>query len=161
MTAGSQQKLSEGDRAPDFELYTDEKESWRLSDHLDRPVLLLFFPGAFTSVCTTELDTVNTDLDRFGDARVVGISTDAPAVLKAFRSKNGFEFTLLSDHKANVSDAYGARYDEHAHPMNFDRVAKRAAFLITEDGVIRYQEVLTDARKLPNFDAVEQAIKGL
>jgi len=67
-----------GDAAPDFELYTDQNEPWRLSNHLDTPVLLLFFPGAFTSVCTTELNSVSNDLGRFQDATVVGVSTDSP-----------------------------------------------------------------------------------
>jgi peroxiredoxin len=150
-----------GDPAPDFELFSDENEPWRLSEHRGAPVLLLFFPGAFTSVCTTELNTVNNDLDRFGRAEVVGISTDSPFVLSEFRSVHGFSFPLLSDHEADVSALYGAKYQNNFTPMNLDRIAKRAAFVVDEEGVIRYREVLENAGKQPDFDAIAEVAAGL
>lgn len=147
-----------GDFAPEFELYTDENELWQLSDHLDTPVLLLFFPGAFTSVCTTELKFVNNNLDQFDDIEIVGISTDSPFVLDEYRSVYGFEFSLLSDHDAHVSARYGAKYENNFTPMNLDRISKRAAFVIDHDGVIRYREVLENAGNQPDFEAILQAI---
>lgn len=153
--------LSEGDRAPNFTLYTDEAQPWELSDHLDQPVVLLFFPGAFTSVCTTEMNTVNNDLGSFGSAHVVGISTDSPAVLSEFRSTQQFEFPLLSDHDAEVCAAYGAKYDKNFTDMKLDRVAKRSAFVIDPSGTIQYAEVLDDAGQQPDFDALKQAVQQL
>ena len=150
-----------GDSAPDFELYTDQNEPWRLSDHREAPVLLLFFPGAFTSVCTTELNTVNNDLDRFQDASVVGISTDSPFVLQEFRSVHDFSFPLLSDHEAEVSAMYGAKYQNNFTPMNLDRISRRAAFVIDGEGVVQYREVLDNAGNQPDFDAIEEVIAGL
>jgi len=146
-----------GDPAPDFELYTHDMESWRLSDQA-RPVVLLFFPGAFTSVCTTELNTVNEDLGAYDGAEVVGISTDSPFVLEEFRNAQGYHFPLLSDHDGDVSREYGAKYDGDFTPMNLDRIAKRAAFVIDEDQRIQYAEVLEDAGKLPDFEAIQESL---
>lgn len=157
----SSSRLSEGDEAPDFELFSDENEPWRLSAHLDRPVVLLFFPGAFTSVCTTELNTVNDTYDTFGDAHVVGISTDSPFVLSEFRSVHGFDYPLLSDHDAEVSARYGSKYDRNFTPMNLDRIAKRSAFVVDPDGIIQYAEVLDDAGKQPDYQAIETVLGRL
>jgi peroxiredoxin len=150
-----------GDSAPEFELFSNENEPWRLSEHLDDPVLLLFFPGAFTSVCTTELNTVNSDLDRFQDATVVGISTDSPFVLDEFRSVHGFDFPLLSDHSAKVSEMYGAKYQANFTPMNLDRISKRAAFVIDTEGQVRYREVLDNAGNVPDFDAIAEVLSEI
>ncbi|WP_263789665.1 redoxin domain-containing protein [Salinibacter sp.] len=153
--------LSKGDRAPRFTLYTDEAQPWALSDHLDQPVVLLFFPGAFTSVCTTELNAVNNDLGSFEPAHVVGISTDAPAVLSEFRSTQQFEFPLLSDHDATVCAEYGAKYDQNFTAMGLDRIAKRAAFVVDPAGTIQYAEVLDDAGQQPDFDALKETVRQL
>ena len=94
--------------------------------------MLLFFPGAFTSVCTTELNTVGNDYARYTGPRrqVVGISTDSPFALAEFKKVNGFPFRLLSDHDGDVSAAYGAKYDRDFSPMKLDRIARRAAFVV-------------------------------
>lgn len=151
----------EGDAAPDFTLFSDEQEPWQLSKHQDRPVVLLFFPGAFTSVCTTELNSVNNDYDSFDGAHVAGISTDSPFVLSEFRSVHGFDFPLLSDHDAEVSALYGAKYAQDFTSMDLDRIAKRAAFVIDRDGVIQYAEVLDNAGRQPDFEAVEETLTQL
>lgn len=152
--------LSVGDDAPDFELYTHEEEAWRLSDHRGQPVVLLFFPGAFTSVCTTELNTVTNDLDDYGDAEVVGISTDSPFALEEFHEAEEFAFPLLSDHNAEVSAKYGAKYDSFT-PMGLERVSKRAAFVIDGEGQIQYQEVLDNAGNQPDLDQIKEVVAGL
>lgn len=153
--------LATGDTAPDFELYTHDQESWRLRDQRERPVVLLFFPGAFTSVCTTELNTVNNDLEAYEGATVVGISTDSPFVLNEFHSVQGFDFPLLSDHDAAVSAAYGAKYDDDFTPMQLDRIAKRAAFVVDGTGTLRYTEVLENAGKQPDFDAIQRILQDV
>ncbi len=149
-----------GQQAPDFTLFDDQMNPFTLSDLRGKKnVVLLFFPGAFTSVCTTELNTVNNDLDAYGsDTQVVGISTDSPFALAEFRKVHGFRFPLLSDHDAEVSAAYGAKYDHDFTPMKLDRIAKRAAFVIDRDGVVRYAEVLENAGELPNLDAVKAVL---
>ena len=158
MSTDSSSAPQVGDAAPEFELFSSENEPWRLSEHLDPPVLLLFFPGAFTSVCTTELNTVNNDRDRFQEATVVGISTDSPFVLDEYRSVHGFEFPLLSDHSAKVSEMYGAKYQANFTPMNLDRISKRAAFLVDTDGQVRYRKVLDNAGNVPDFDAIADVL---
>jgi len=150
-----------GESAPDFELYSSEMEPWRLADQKGQPVLLLFFPGAFTSVCTTELNTVNNHLDEMGDAVVVGISTDSPFVLEEFREAHDFSFSLLSDHDAEVAQLYGSKYQNNFTPMNLDRIAKRSAFVIDADGTVRYAEVLDNAGNQPDFDAIQDTLASL
>ena len=154
--------LSTGDAAPDFTLYDEANASFTLSDATG-PVVLLFFPGAFTSVCTTELNTVGNDVARYTDlgAEVVGISTDSPFALAEFKKVNGFPFRLLSDHDGDVAKAYGAKYDRDFTPMKLDRIARRAAFVVDADGRIAYAEVLESAGDQPDFDAVVAALDGL
>ena len=154
--------LSTGDTAPDFTLFSNEMEPFTLSEHRGQPVVLLFFPGAFTSVCTTELNTVNNDRESFGDdTHIAGISTDSPFVLSEFSDVNDLQFPLLSDHDASVSDTYGAKYDHNFTDMELDRIAKRAAFVIDGEGTIRYAEVLDNAGKQPNFEAIQETLNSL
>jgi peroxiredoxin len=150
-----------GETAPDFELHSTSMEPWRLSDQQGRPVVLLFFPGAFTSVCTDELNTVSNDIDAYGDAAVVGVSTDSPFVLEEFAKVHELDLTLLSDHNAEVAGLYGAKYDNDFTPMKLDRIAKRAAFVIDGDGIVQYTEVLDNAGKQPDFDAIKSTLTDL
>ena len=151
--------IQPGQQAPDFTLYSDEMEPFRLSDQQGEQIVLLFFPGAFTRGCTDELCAVSDRLSEFGGAHVVGISTDAPPVLAEFRRANGLKMPLLSDHDADVSAAYGAKYEEgNFTEAGFSRIAKRAAFVISESGSVRYAEVLEDAGQQPNFEAIQQAL---
>jgi peroxiredoxin len=155
--------LTKGDSAPDFTLYDHSGKPWHLAVALaEGRVVLLFFPGAFTSVCTTELNTVNNDLARFTEAgaKVVGISTDSPAVLAEYRRVNDLDYPLLSDHDADVAGAYGARYSREEHRLGFSRMAKRASFVIEPDGTIAYADVQASTRDLPNFDAIAAAVRG-
>lgn len=149
--------IQKGQRAPDFTLYSDEMEPFRLSDQEGERVVLLFFPGAFTSVCTEELCSVSDRLHDFDGAHVVGISTDAPPVLAEFRRANGLKMPLLSDHDADVSAAYDAKHEDYLE-AGFSRLAKRAAFVIDEAGIVRYAEVLEDDSQQPDFEAVQHAL---
>jgi peroxiredoxin len=150
-----QSPLAVGDSAPDFTLYSHDQSPWQLSDHQDQHTVLLFFPGAFTSVCTSELNSVNNDLDAFTGAHVVGISTDSPFVLSEFRSVEQLDFPLLSDHEAQVCAQYGAKYNHDFTEMELDRIAKRAAFVVDPQGTIQYAEVLDNAGRQPDFDAIK------
>lgn len=154
--------LQTGDAAPDFTLYDSETQPFTLTDALDDgPVALLFFPGAFTSVCTNELNTVANDLGSYGDAQIVGISTDSPFALGEFKKVHDLPFRLLSDHDAEVSAAFGAKYSNDFTPMKLDRISKRAAFVIGRDGRVRYAEVLENAGDMPDLDAVQKTIADL
>ncbi len=152
--------LSAGDAAPDFTLFDDEMQPFTLSE-ADGPVVLLFFPGAFTSVCTTELNTVANDYARYEDlgATIVGISTDSPFTLAEFKKAHGFPFRLLSDHDGDVSESYGAKYDGDFTPMKLSRISKRSAFVVDADATLEYAEVLENAGEQPNFDAIIAALE--
>lgn len=155
--------VTTGQEAPDFQLFTHDMEPWSLSAHRGAPVVLLFFPGAFTSVCTTELNTVNNERDEFGgeDVQIVGISTDSPFVLDEFRKVNDLQFALLSDHDAEVSKAFGVKYDNDFTPMKLGRISKRAAFVVDEEGVVQYAEITENAGVQPDFDAIKAALADL
>ncbi len=156
--------VTQGIEAPDFTLFSNKMEAFTLSDHRGKQnVLLLFFPGAFTGVCTTELNTVNGELDAFGGdhTQVVGLSTDSPFALEEFRNLHKFEFPLLSDHDGDVSARYDAKYDHDFTPMKLDRISKRAAFVVDKAGVVQYAEVLESAGDLPDFDAIKQTLASL
>ena len=155
--------VRKGQNAPDIRLYDDERQPFRLADYQGKKVVLLFFPGAFTSVCTNELNAVNEEVDRYAseDVQIVGISTDSPFVLSAFKEKHDLHFPLLSDHNAEAATEYGAKYDSDFTDMKLDRVAKRAAFVLDRDGKVRYAEVLDNAGQLPDFDAINSTISQI
>ena len=152
--------LSAGDTAPDFTLFDSDHQPFHLAE-ADKPVVVLFFPGAFTSVCTTELNEVGNDYGQYTDlgAQVVAISTDSPFALAEFKKVHGFPFRLLSDHEGEVAAAYGAKYDGDFTDMKLSRIAKRAAFVVGADGALRYAEVLDNAGQMPDFDAVVSALE--
>lgn len=152
-----------GRQAPDFTLPDEKAQPFTLSEQQGRNVLLLFFPGAFTSTCTEELCSVSNAWGDFGgdDAVVVGISTDSIPVLNKFKREEGIRFPLLSDHSAEVCARYGAKYNHDFTPLKLDRIARRAAFVIDGEGVVRYAEVLDDADDLPDFDAIKEVLASV
>jgi len=155
--------LQTGDAAPDFTLFDSQMDPFSLAEaRAAGPVVLLFFPGAFTSVCTTELNDVGNDYGRYTDlgAQVVGISTDSPFALAEFKRANGFPFRLLSDHDAAVAGAYEAKYAGDFTPMKLDRIARRAAFVVRPDGTLAYAEVLESAGDQPDFLSLHAALDG-
>jgi peroxiredoxin len=154
--------LAVGDPAPDFTLYDDERQPWTLSEHGGHPVVLLFFPGAFTSVCTTEMNAVNNDLARYtgGGAYVAGLSTDSPDALAEFKRVNDLDFPLLSDHDADVAEAYGVRFKKEEHRLGYSRVAKRAVFVVDGEGRIAHAEVMAHPGLEPDYAALLEAVDG-
>lgn len=150
-----------GQQAPDFKLRNTAKEEVSLSSYAGKKVLLLFFPLAFTGVCTTELCTIRDDIGRYNDAAVtvLGISVDSLFTLEKFKAEQNLNFPLLSDFNREVCAAYGAKYDEFV--LDMKGVAKRAAFLIDAEGLVQYAEVLESAGDLPNFEAIQDAIAKL
>ena len=153
--------LAIGQPAPDFTLFSDEKKPVSLSDYSGKNVVLLFFPLAFTSVCTAELCEMRDNLHVYAalNADILAISVDSPYVLAKFKAEQNLPFPLLSDFNKEVSVAYGALYETFA--MNMKGVSKRAAFVIGETGQINYAEVLENAGNVPDFTAVQACLLSM
>lgn len=150
-----------GEKAPVFTLFSSDKEQVALENYKGKNVVLLFFPMAFTSVCTTELCTMRDDLSYYGglNAEVLGVSVDSPFTLNRFKEEQKLNFPLLSDFNKEVSRIYGSLYEEFVFGMK--GVSKRSAFVIDKDGTVRYAEVLESAGDLPNFVAIKQTLSQL
>lgn len=154
-------KIQPGQAAPDFTLYDSDKNKVSLHDFRGKTVLLLFFPQAFTSVCTQELCSVRDSIGLFEDvhAQVLGISVDSVFTLAKYKEEQSFNFPLLSDFNKEVSAAYGSLYDVFAFEMR--GVSRRSAFVIDQEGIVRYAEVLESAGDIPNFNAIRETIESL
>ena len=140
-----------GQPAPDFVLYNTDKKKVMLSDFKGKNVLLLFFPQAFTSTCTRQLCTVRDDIGRYNNANaeVIGISVDSVFTLKKYKEEQGYNFTFLSDFNKEVSANYNTLYLEWI--LDMKGVSKRSAFIIDNEGLIQYAEILEIAGDIPNF----------
>ncbi|GAB3018360.1 redoxin domain-containing protein [Natronobiforma cellulositropha] len=153
-----------GDTAPDFTapLATGDVESITLSERLEEggPLVLAFFPGAFTGVCTAEMCTFEDRLAAFEDlqAAVYGVSVDSPFALNAFREENDLSFDLISDFEKELIDEYDVRMD--FEELGVYGVAKRSVFVVDGDGEITYAWVSDDAGVEPDYDEVEQAVEA-
>ncbi len=148
-----------GQPAPEFSLFNTNKEQVALSSLRGQKVVLLFFPAAFTGVCTKELCSVRDGITDYNNvnARVFGISTDTVFSLGKFKEEQNLNFDLLSDYNKDVTDLYGASYETFV--LGMTGTAKRSAFVIDENGVVKYAEVLESAGDLPNFENIMSALK--
>jgi peroxiredoxin len=153
--------LQPGTPAPDFALtLTPGEAPLRLGDYKgEQPVVLLFFPLAFSSVCTTELDEVCRDYDRWSglDAVVIGISIDSAFVNQRFAEELGALFPIASDFNKEAASDYGVLNDDY---FGMRGVANRSAFVIDRRGVIAYTWMSEDPSILPPFDEIERAVIG-
>ena len=146
-----------GSIAPDFTLPNQDREPVTLSKQRGRPILLAFFPAAFSSVCQKELCTFRDALGRLNNvkAQVYGISVDTFFALKAFADQQHLTFPLLSDFNKQVIRDYGVFNEDM---IGLKGIAKRAVFVIDKDGIVRHAEVLDDARNEPNYDKVFETL---
>ncbi|MBB4079923.1 peroxiredoxin [Lewinella aquimaris] len=153
--------LKIGDKAPLFKLYSDEQKEVGLADFTGGHLVVLFFPLAFTGVCTEELCTMRDSLAEYNRLKssVVAISVDSVFTLGRFKAAHELNFPLLSDFNKEVSRQYGALYDTFV--MGMEGVSKRAAFVIDEEGVVRYAEVLESAGDQPDYSAIKETLAGL
>lgn len=153
--------LHVGDKAPEFALYSSEKELIRLQDLRGKHVVLLFYPLAFTSTCTKELCSTRDDMEIYNelDAVVLGISIDTPQSLARYKADNQFNFLLLSDFNKQVIRAYDVVYEEWSLGMR--GVGKRAVFLVDPEGFIRYMEVLENASLMPDLQGLQSALRNV
>lgn len=154
--------IQTGTPAPDFTLLNTQKEKVTLSEQKGKNVVLLFFPLAFTGVCTKELCSVRDNISMYNsvNATVYGISVDSVFTLGKFREEQDLNFELLSDFDKDASKAYGAMHDSFLNDM-MHGVSKRSAFVIDKDGVVQYAEVLDNPGNLPDFAAIEATLKQL
>src|ERR1019366_2828677 len=154
-------KIEVGSIAPDFSLYSSEKQKVSLENYKGKNVVLLFFPLAFTSVCTKELCNVRDNISIYNNnnANVLAISVDSPQTLAKFKEDQKFNFPLLSDFNKVVSEMYGCLYKTFV--MEMKGVSKRSAFVIDREGKIQYAEVLENAGKEPNYKAVTDFLAEL
>ena len=152
--------LKVGDQAPDFKLFDTQKKEISLQDYKGKNLVVLFFPLAFTSTYTKELCSVRDDYSTYEqlNAEVVGISVDSLFTLDRFKQEQNLNFPLLSDFNKDAAAAYGALYKDFVFGMK--GVSKRAAFVVGEDGKIKYAEVLESAGDLPSFEGIKQALSS-
>ena len=153
--------LQIGEAAPSFKLYSSEKQEVSLDDYKGKNVVLLFFPQAFTGVCTKELCSMRDEMADYEQlsANILAVSVDSPFTLEKYKEEQKFNFPLLSDFNKEVSRAYDSLHEEFAFGMR--GVSKRSAFVIDGEGVVRYAEVLDNPGELPNFAAVQETLRGL
>ena len=149
-----------GSKAPDFTLTNQDRQPVTLGEQRGRPVVLAFFPAAFSSVCQKELCTFRDSMGRLGEAKaqVFGISVDTFFTLKAFHDQQKFSFPLLSDFNKEAIRDYGVFNEDM---IGLKGIAKRAVFVIDKDGVVRHREVLEDARNEPNYEKVFSSLASL
>jgi peroxiredoxin len=152
--------LNVGTPAPDFTLPNQDRETVALSAQRGHPVVLAFFPAAFSSVCTTELCTFRDRLAALNrvNAQVYGISVDTFFTLKAFQTDQGLTFPLLSDFNKEVIREYGVFNEDM---IGMKGIAKRAVFVLDKEGIVRHAEVLEDARNEPDYEAAFSALSRL
>jgi glutaredoxin-dependent peroxiredoxin len=150
--------LQIGDLAPDFTLFSSDKNEVSLSAYKGKKVVVLFFPLAFTGVCTTELCSLRDDIASYSNlhAEILAISVDSLFTLDRFKADQKLPFPLLSDFNKETSAAYEALYENFV--LGMKGVSKRAAFVVDENGMLSYAEVLEDAGQIPNFEAVKAAL---
>lgn len=156
--------ISVGSKAPDFCLKSKQASGVvdvRLSDYLGKSnVVLLFFPLAFTGVCTKEMCDVSAGLNAYKalNAEVIGISVDSPFAQEAWAQKENITITLASDLNKTTAKAYGVLLDDL---LGFGSTAARAAFVIDKQGIVQYSEQTPTPKDLPNFEAIKATLERL
>jgi peroxiredoxin len=153
--------LTVGSNAPDFTLLEAPGKSVTLSEELKKgPIVLVFYPADFTSVCQKELCHFRDVLAEYNTlgATVLGISVDGIFSHAAFKEKNGIKFSLLSDWEKTTIRDYGI---VHVNFVGMTKVAKRSVFVVDVDRTIVYAWISEDPGKLPPFDEVEMAVRKL
>ena len=156
--------VQEGETAPDFTVpfvTADDLDEFTLSEETgDGPIVLAFFPGAFTSGCRTEMCDLRDELGEFEelDASVYGVSVDGPFSQQAFIKENDLNFPLLSDFGKEVIEAYDVVLESLVGI--YGPVSERAVFVIDDDGKVAYRWVGDDPSVLPDLDEVREAVEA-
>lgn len=154
-------KIAVGQKAPDFSLFGSERTLVSLAEQKGKNVVLLFFPQAFTSVCTTELCNVRDNISQYNNtnAIVFGISVDSVFTLAKYKEDQKLNFSLLSDFNKEVSASYDSLMQEFA--FNMLGVSKRSAFVIDKEGIVQYVEILDKVSDQPDFTRIQAILAKL
>ena len=153
-----------GSKAPDFNLKSKQASGVvdvKLGNNFGRKnTVLLFFPLAFTGVCTSEMCDVTAGLSAYSgmNADVIAISVDSPFAQEAWARQHKIGITLASDLNKTTARAYGVLLEDL---MGFGSTSARAAFVIDKNGVVQYSEQTPTPKDLPNFDAIKKALATL
>ena len=151
-----------GQQAPDFKLYDTDRKERSLSEFQGKNVVLAFYPGAFTGVCTTEVCTFRDRMDRLNslNAQVLGISVDGAFAQKVFSDQNNLNFPLLSDFQRQTVNDYGVTLPNFAG-MDGYVAAQRAVFVVDSSGVVRYKWIAPNPGVEPDYDEVQAELGNL
>ena len=151
-----------GQQAPEFTLYDADRKERSLNEFKGKNVVLAFYPGAFTGVCTTEMCTLRDQMDQFNslNAQVLGISVDGAMVQKAFSDQNNLNFPLLSDFQRKVVNLYDVELPNFAGMEGYV-AAQRAVFVLDKGGVVRFKWVAPSPGVEPDYDEVKDAVGKL
>ena len=154
--------ITVGQPAPDFTLHETPAQQRRLADYRGKNVVLAFFPGAFTGVCTTEMCALRDRIDQFTElnAEIIGITVDPPFAQAAWKSANNVSYTFLSDYNRQVVNAYDVALPGLAG-MDGYIAAKRAVTVIDAEGIVRYHWVAESPGVEPDYAAVQEAVAAL
>ena len=150
-----------GSKAPDFTLVNQDREPVKLSEQIGSGnIVLAFFPGAFSGTCTKEMCTLRDSMSQLNGlgAKVYGISTDTFFALKAWGDQKKLGFPLLSDYNKEAIRAFDV---VNPDMVGLKNIAKRSVIVIDKGGIVRYREVLDDARNEPDYGKLNDALKKL
>jgi len=154
-----QSMIKVGDKAPNFTLPDIELKKRSLEEFRGQNVVLAFFVGAFTSVCTKEMCAFRDSMSRLIDlkAQVIGISVNDPFSNKGFAEKNRLPFPILSDYNREAIRAYGIESSDFAGLKGYS-VAKRSIFILDRQGIVQYVWVSEDPAVEPNYEELERVL---
>lgn len=148
-----------GQKPPDFQLPDQDRKQRTLGDFSGKKVVLAFFPGAFTSVCTKEMCTFRDSMSALNslNAQVVGISVNDPFTNKAFAEANKLQFPILSDYARETVRKFNVFHEDFAGLKGYT-VAKRSIFVLDDKGAVRYRWVSEDPGKQPDYDVIKKTL---
>ena len=154
--------ITVGQPAPDFTLHENPATQHSLSDYRGKNVVLAFFPGAFTGVCTTEMCTLRDSVEDYNslNAVVLGITVDPPFSLAAWKAANNVDYTFLSDYNREVVNAYDVALPGLAGLQGYV-AAKRAVTIVDGEGIVRYHWVSDSPGNEPDYAEVRAAVAAL
>lgn len=151
-----------GQKAPDFTLFDTNLKQRKLSEFYGKKLVLAFFPGAFTSVCTKEMCTFRDSMARLNNlqAQVIGVSVNDPWSNKGFAEKNMLTFPILSDYRRDVVKLYDIELKNFAGMKDYT-AAKRSVFILDKEGTVRYKWVSDDPSVQPNYEEIEKELSKI
>lgn len=153
--------LKIGDKAPDFTMYDLDKKPRTLKEFLGKKLVIVFYPGAFTGVCTKEVCAFRDSLAALNtmNAQVIAASTDSPFANKAFAEQNKLNFTVLSDIQKTASKEYCGLYEAFAGIPGYT-AAKRSVFVLDASGMVKYAWITENPGVEPDYDDVRKAVNS-